>query len=65
MKAKVGQYFYGKRRNSFGVWVYDSVSADGKSASGQLVCFFRDREDARSYVWKMNGWGIPKTALSR
>lgn len=65
MKAKVGQYFYGRRRDSYGVWVYDFVSADGKSSSGSLVCLFREREDARTFVWKMNGWGVPATSIAR
>lgn len=65
IQAKVGQYFYGRHRSSFGVWVYDFVAADGSASSGQFVGDFRTREEARAYVWKMNGWGTPKTALAR
>lgn len=64
IQAKVGQYFYGRHRSSFGVWVYDHVSEDGKSYSGMFVRDFWTREEARAYVWKMNGWGTPKTALA-
>lgn len=60
--CKVGQYHYGRHRSSFGVWVYDSVSKNAASAS--FVADFRTREEARAYVWKMNGWGTPRTALS-
>ena len=63
IQAKVGQYFYGRHRSSFGVWVYDWVSEDGSASSGQFVGDFHTREEAREYVWKMNGWGTPKTAL--
>lgn len=65
MKIKVGQYFYGRHRNKFGVWIYDFVSCDSKSSSGSFVCDFREREEARLFVWKMNGWGVPATALPR
>ena len=61
--AKVGQYFYGRHRSHFGVWVYDFVSKT--AASGNFVADFNTREEARAYVWKMNGWGTPKTALAR
>lgn len=60
---KVGQYHYGRHRNSFGVWVCDFVSKESSSSS--FVADFRTREEARAYVWQMNGWGIPKTALAR
>ena len=65
IQAKVGQYFYGRHRSSFGVWVYDYVNNETGSSSGQFVADFKSREDARAYVWKMNGWGTPKTALAR
>ena len=61
--CKVGQYHYGRHRSSFGVWVYDFVSENATSAS--FVADFRTREEARAFVWKMNGWGTPKTALAR
>ena len=61
--CKVGQYHYGRHRSSFGVWVYDFVSKD--SASASFVADFRTREEARAYVWKMNGWGMPQKALAR
>ena len=61
--AKVGQYFYARHRSHFGVWVYDFVSET--AASRKHVADFSTREEARSFVWKMNGWGTPKTALAR
>jgi len=62
-KAKVGQYFYGRHRNYFGVWIWEKVWENG--ASGKFVADFSSREEARTYVWKMNGWGTPETALAR
>lgn len=63
IQAKVGQYFYGRHRSSFGVWVYDRVWENG--SSGQFIADFQSREEARAFVWKMNGWGTPKTTLAR
>ena len=65
IQAKVGQYFYGRHRSSFGVWVYDQVNNETGFASGQFVCDFRTREEARRFVWEKNGWGQPKIALAR
>ena len=65
VRAKVGQYFYGRHRSSFGVWVYDYVNEENGASSGKFVADFQNREDARAYVWKKNGWGTPKTALAR
>ena len=62
IQAKVGQYFYGRHRNRFGVWVYDVVTDN--FSSGKFVEDFKSREEARAFVWKMNGWGTPKTALA-
>ena len=60
---KVGQYHYGRHRRQFGVWVCDSVSQH--SACCSFGSDFPTREEARQFVWEMNGWGTPKTALAR
>lgn len=60
---KVGQYHYGRHRSMFGVWVCDFVTEN--AASSSFVADFQTREEARIYVWKKNGWGVPKTALAR
>lgn len=54
-KEKDGQYFYGCHRNYYGVWVWDHVWENG--ASGRFVADFNTREEARAFVWRMNGWG--------
>ena len=59
---KVGEFFYRRHRNDYGVWVWENVSAD--FACGRFIADFSSREEARTYVWKMNGWGTPKTTLS-
>ncbi len=61
--CKVGQYLYGRHRNMIGVWVYDQVSKDYTSAA--FVRDFSSREEARAYVWTMNGWGTPTKPLAR
>ncbi|MBR2629906.1 MAG: hypothetical protein IKM12_02250 [Alistipes sp.] len=55
MKAILGQYYYAPHRRSYGVWQWDWVSEKG--ASGRFVKDFCTKEEAREYVWKMNGWG--------
>ncbi len=62
---KVGQYHYDIRFNHFNVYVCTSVSNNGMTASFHKVAEFRDREEARRYTWKMNGWGEPKSPLTR
>ena len=62
--AKLGEYYYDIRFHHFNVYVYTSVSDNG-AAIGTKVAEFREREDARKFVWKMNGWGVPKKPLTR
>lgn len=62
MKAVLGQYHYAPHRNQYGVWQWTSVSETG--ACGTFIKDFRSREEAREYVWKMNGWGKPKSKLN-
>ena len=63
MKAILGQYHYAPHRRNWGVWVWTSVTETG--ASGTFVKDFQSKEEAREYVWKMNGWGYPKTKLNQ
>ena len=62
MKTILGQYHYAPHRRNWGVWVWTSVTETG--ASGTFVKDFPSKEEAREYVWKMNGWGQPKTKLN-
>ena len=62
MKAILGQYYYAPHRRSFGVWQWTSVNENG--ASGSFVKDFKTKEEAREYVWQMNGWGKPKSKLN-
>ena len=62
MKAILGQYYYATHRLSFGVWQWTSVNENG--ASGSFVKDFKTKEEAREYVWQMNGWGKPKSKLN-
>ena len=59
MEAQLGNYFYGRHRNLLGIWQYTSVTDTSSSAS-----FIKDVfscEDARTEVYRLNGWGEPKT----
>ena len=62
MKAVLGQYHYAPHRRSWGVWQYDWVSETG--ASARFIKDFCTKEEAREYVWKMNGWGKPSKKLN-
>ena len=62
MKAVLGQYHYAPHRSFWGVWQWTSVSERG--AMGSKVKEFVDMEEARAYVWKMNGWGKPSKKLN-
>ena len=62
MKAEVGKYYYALHRRNWGVWVWTSVTETG--ASGTFVKDFQSKEEAREYVWAMNGWGKPKAKLN-
>ena len=61
---KVGQYEYDRRGNGFRIYRVESVSSNGNYVSAATNEFFTNREDARNYVWKMNGWGTPKNRLN-
>ena len=62
MKAVLGQYHYAPHRCFWGVWQWTEVSEKG--ACGTFIKDFRSKEEARNYVWKMNGWGEPKNRLN-
>ena len=53
MKAVLGQYHYAPHRSLWGVWVWTSV--DERGAEGTFVKDFCSKEQAREYVWQMNG----------
>ena len=58
MKAEVGKYKFGRHRNNWGIWQWNSVTETGASAT-----FIKDvfsYEDAVREVYKLNGWGEPK-----
>lgn len=60
---KAGQYYYTLRRK---YWcAYLCTYADEKGSSGEKVAEFSTREEAREYVWQMNGWGKPSKPLAR
>ena len=62
MKAVLGQYHYAPHRCYWGVWQWTEVSENG--ACGTFIKDFRSKEEAREYVWQMNGWGKPSRKLN-
>ena len=60
---KKGKYHYSRHYNLFGVWVCDYDGGNG-TGSYSHIKDFQTHEEARLFVWKMNGWGTPKTALA-
>ena len=58
MKARVGQYKFGRHYRNWGIWMYDYVSATGYTA-----IFVKDvfsYEEAVREVYRLNGWGEPR-----
>lgn len=53
-QAKVGQYYYAPHRSCTGVWMVDYKS--DTCMSGRFIKDFAYREDAKAFVYKMNGW---------
>ena len=58
MKAQVGLYKFGRHRNWWGIWQYDSVTDTGTSA--RFIKDVRTYEEAVREVYRLNGWGEPK-----
>lgn len=59
MKRVLGQYYYALHRyNLWGVWQWDTVTENGGSAN--FIKDFDTKEEARTFVYEMNGWGKPK-----
>ena len=58
MKAQVGLYKFGRHRNWWGIWQYDSVTDTVTSA--RFIKDVRTYEEAVTEVYRLNGWGEPK-----
>lgn len=59
MKAQVGQYKFGRHRNHWAIWQYDMVTELGTSA--RFVKDVFTFEEAVREVYRLNGWGEPKS----
>ena len=59
MRAEVGKYKFGRHRNLWGIWQWDSVTKTGTSARFIMVVF--SYEEAVREVYRLNGWGEPKS----
>ena len=58
MKAEVGKYKFGRHRNLWGIWQWDSVTETGTSA--RFINDVYSYEEAVREVYRLNGWGEPK-----
>ena len=58
MKAKIGQYFFGRHRSLWGIWLYINVTET--SSCGAFIKDVLTYEDAVREVYALNGWGKPK-----
>lgn len=58
MKAEIGKYKFGRHRNWWGIWQWDSVTETGSSA--RFIKDVRTYEEAVTEVYRLNGWGQPK-----
>ena len=59
MKAEIGKYKFGRHRNWWGIWQWDSVTETGSSA--RFIKDVRTYEEAVTEVYRLNGWGPPKS----
>ena len=62
MRAQVGQYKFGRHRNFWGIWQWDSV--DERGASARFIKDVRSYEEAVTEVYRLNGWGKPSKKLN-
>ena len=58
MKAEVGKYKFGRHRNLWGIWLWDSVPETGTTA--RFIKDVYSYEEAVREVYRLNGWGEPK-----
>lgn len=59
MKAEIGKYKFGRHRNWWGIWQWDSVTETDSSA--RFIKDVRTYEEAVTEVYRLNGWGTPKS----
>lgn len=53
MKYKEGQYYYAPRGRFWNVYIYHG---DEVAGCGEFVSSHNTKEEARSEVYKLNGW---------
>ena len=58
MKAKIGQYYFGRHYAFWGIWQWDIVTDTFLSASH--INDVPTYEEAVKEVYRLNGWGTPK-----
>ena len=63
MKAEVGRYYFGRHYSIWGIWQWDVVDATFTSANH--IKDVQTYEEAVIEVYRLNGWGTPKTIRRR
>ena len=56
MVRRDGQYYYAPHRRQWGVWKHHE--GENGAASGEFICDFRTKEDAKTFAYKMNGYTL-------
>ena len=54
---KEGQYYYGRHRSQWGVWVVSKVHSNGMR-EGDFVRDYPTRDEAVLEVYRRNGWKL-------
>ena len=63
MTRSVGQYYFGRHRSNWGIYIVTSISNDVT-----MSAFIKDvftYEDAVKETYRLNGWGEPKKIYRR
>ena len=56
---KDGLYYYAPKRVTWGVW-RNHVCKESGCEYGEFIGEFKTKEEARDYVYTMNGWNAVK-----
>lgn len=63
MAKKVGTYYFGRHRSSWGIWVI-AYNNNGITM-GDFVKDVMSYEDAVKETYRLNGWGEPKRIVRK
>ena len=62
MKRQLNKYYFGRNRNFWGIWLYGNLTPELPAfVSGKHIKDVRTYEEAVREVYRLNGWGEPKS----